>query len=287
MAQRAGSGPGVNVDAVAAAGDVVIVDDGERAHVLAERDGRELGTIASDDGGAARAIAVVVADTTLVITAERGRVIARLPGAGMLPTWSIAVDGVVRALQPAGAGVLVELEDGDAYRVDARTAAIAALPALYATWHAGRDVLVAEAIGGAIPPATMPTPPPPPRVPVKPLPPEEAPAIATPWVMPQHLPASVQLALHELGGGLRARNDYALAPPVSVAAARGSGSAPIVIGYGADALDVLVVDAARGDPLRRVHLPDDARRGALFGAAVDGKPVAGVVLVAPLRVVLF
>jgi len=50
--------------------------------------------------------------------------------------WSIAVAGVVRALVASGDGVLVALEDGDAYRIDARTAAVIALPGLGLAWRA-------------------------------------------------------------------------------------------------------------------------------------------------------
>jgi hypothetical protein len=48
----------------------------------------------------------------------------------------------------------------------------------------------------------------------------------------------------------------------------------------------MVVDPKTGDPLRRVVLPEGAP-GLVFGTIVDGKPVAGTVLAAPLRIVLF
>ena len=95
---------------------------------------------------------------------------------------------------------------------------------------------------------------------------------------------SWQLTLYELAGGLHARNDYALTPPIAPAP-RGPGAAPLVVISGAGVREALVIDPTRGDPVRRVHLPDEA--GGAFGAVVDGKPVAGVVLAKPLRVVLF
>jgi len=298
-----------SLDDVTAAGDVVVVHDADRATVLDARDGRVRGALVSDDGGAVRA-AVVDLDppvavgagatpagprdapggATLVISAERGRVIARL-GRGFLPVWSIAVAGVVRTLAAAGEGVLVALEDGDAYRIDARTAAVVALPGLGLAWRAAGDVVLGATRGGPIPgPAATPPPPTltqllrrplqilraeintpaPMSTPVKP-----APALGDSW----------QLTLYELGGGLRARNDYALAAPIAPRP-RGPGS-PLVVVYGPDQRELCVLDPRTGDPLRRVALPDDAAPGQVFATTVDGAPVAGALLGSPLRVVLF
>src|SRR5262249_53350888 len=102
---------GANVDDIDGAGDVVIVRDAARMFVLHARDGRVLGTIASDDGAAVRAAVVDIAGMTMVVTYEQGRVVARLPHVDMVPAWSIAVDGVVSELRAAGDGVLVVLED--------------------------------------------------------------------------------------------------------------------------------------------------------------------------------
>jgi hypothetical protein len=96
---------------------------------------------------------------------------------------------------------------------------------------------------------------------------------------------SWQYTLYELSGGLRARNDYALAPPVAPAAARGPGDSPLVVAYGPGLRELIVIDPRRGDPLRRVRLPDEA--SPVFSTMIDGKPVAGVVLAKPLRLVLF
>jgi len=109
------------------------------------------------------------------------------------------------------------------------------------------------------------------------------PSPGLPWTVPPAGPAAWQMTLYELAGGLRARNDYALAFPVKPAA-RGAAGSPIVAVYGPGLREALVIDARRGDPVRRIQLADDARA---FSTVVDGKPVAGVVLVNPLRVVLF
>jgi hypothetical protein len=280
-----------NLDDVTAAGDVVVVHDADRAIVLDARDGRVRGRLASDDGGAVRAAAVAVGGATLVISAERGRVVARL-GIGFLPVWSIAVAGVVRALAPSGDGVLVALEDGDAYRIDARTASVVALPGLGLAWRAAGDVVTGHTRGGPIP---GPAPPPPPptltqllRRPLQILRAEidTPPPISTPIQPPPPLGDSWQLTLYELDGGLRVRNDYALAAPVAPAP-RGASGSPLVVVYGADQREVCVLDPRTGDPLRRVALPDDAAPGEVFATVVDGVPVAGALLAAPLRVVLF
>ncbi|MEO7733428.1 MAG: hypothetical protein ABIY55_20870, partial [Kofleriaceae bacterium] len=124
-----------SLDGVIAGGDIVVVRDAARLTVLDARDGRVRGHVTSDDAGAARVAVVALAEATLVVTVERGRVVARLGIGGLLPLWSIEVAGVVRALAASGDGVLVALEDGDAYRIDARTAAITALPGLGLAWH--------------------------------------------------------------------------------------------------------------------------------------------------------
>jgi hypothetical protein len=291
-----------HLDAVAAAGDIVVVHAADRITVIDARDGRVRGHLASDDGAAMRAAVVAIDDATLVVTAERGRIVARL-GLGMLPVWSLAVAGTVRALAPSGDGVLVALEDGDAYRVDARTTEVIALPGLGLTWHATGDVVTGHTLGGPIP-GTVPPPPPRtgaqrlrrplqilrgPRGP-RPRPREEidTPApTSTPIAPPPSLGDSWQLTLYELTGGLRARNDYALAAPISPPAVRGPPGSPIVVAHGPGLRDVIVLDPRTGDPLRGVHLPHDAAPGLVFGTIVDGVPVAGTLLASPLRVVLF
>jgi hypothetical protein len=289
---RWGWGTG-NVDSVIAGGDVVVVHDADRIAVLDARDGRVRGHIASDDGGTVRVAIVTLDDATLVITAERGRVVARLGLGGLLPVWSIAVAGVVRALAPAGAGVLVVLEDGDAFRIDARTAAVVGLPGLGLAWHAAGDVVTGHTVGGPIPAPALPIPPPTaarlPRRPLQILRGEinTPPPMSTPVPSPPPLGDSWQLTLYELDGGLRARNDYALAAPVAPPAVRGPAGSPLVVASGPRSHEVLVLDPRTGDPLRRVRLPDDAPPGAVFGTVVEGSPVAGTLLASPLRIVLF
>jgi hypothetical protein len=282
-----------SVDGVAAGGDVVVVFDADRATVLDARDGRMSGHLASDDGGIARVAIVVVGDATLVVAAEHGRVVARLGIGGLLPVWSIAVAGVVRSVAASGDGVLVALEDGDAYRIDARTAAVIALPGLGLSWHAAGDVVTGQTPGGPIPGPAPPIPPPTLgqllRRPLQILRAEidTPPPMSIPIKPPPALGDSWQLTLYELGGGLRARNDYALPAPVALPALRGPPGSALVVVYGPAQREVCVLDPRTGDPLRRVALPDDAAPGAVFGTTIDGSPVAGAVLASPLRVVLF
>jgi len=282
-----------NIDAVAAAGDIVVAHDADRLTVLDARDGRVCGHVASDDGAAVRAAIVAVGDATLVVTAERGRVVARLGLGGLLPLWSVTIAGVVSGLAPSAGGVLVALEDGDAFRLDAQTGAIAALPGLGLSWHAAGDVVTGATLGGPIPGPAPPVPRPTIaqllRRPLQILHGEitPPPPMATPIAPPPPLGDAWQLTLYELSGGLRARNDYALAAPVAPPAPRGPAGSPLVVSHGAGLRDVVVLDPRTGAPLRRVHLPDDAAPGAVFGTVVDGSPVAGALLAAPLRVVLF
>jgi len=289
-----------NLDTVTATGDAVVIHDGSRITVLDARDGQVRGHVASDDGAAVRAAIVDAGEAagdggraTLVVTAERGRVVGRLGSSGFLPVWSIAVAGVVRGLAPSGAGVLVELEDGDAYRIEARTGAIVPLPGLGLRWHAAGDLVTGDTLGGPIPAPAPPLPKPTAAVllrrPLQILRGEiDTPApMSTPIPPPPPLGDSWQLTVYELTGGLRARNDYALPAPVAPPAVRGPAGSPLVVACGPGLREVVVIDPRRGDPLRRVRLPDDVPPGAVFGTVVDGSPVAGAVLASPLRVVLF
>jgi hypothetical protein len=98
--------------------------------------------------------------------------------------------------------------------------------------------------------------------------------------------ASWQYTLYEVTGELRARNDYALGEPITPVAAR-TAAAPLVVQSGPGLRDVLVLEPQRGDPLRRVRLPESAAPGMAFSTVVDGKPIVGTLLANPLRVVLF
>ena len=293
---------GGSLDTLIAGGDVVVIHDGGRITLLDARDGQVRGHVASDDGAAVRAAIVELADpggpgdgsrATLVVTAERGRVVGRLGSSGFLPVWSIEVAGVVRVLAPSGAGVLVVLEDGDAYRIEARTGAIVALPGLGLRWRAAGDLVTGDTLGGPIPAPAPPLPKPTIAVmlrrPLQILRGEiDTPApMSTPIPPPPPLGDSWQLTVYELTGGLRARNDYALSAPVAAPAARGPAGSPLVVAHGPGLRDVVVIDPRQGDPVRRVRLPDDAPPGAVFGTVVDGSPVAGTLLASPLRVVLF
>jgi hypothetical protein len=250
-----------------------------RAHVTLVRTGSR--TLVLDDdalpiGELATAIATVT-DGGLVVSYERGRIVARLPGAWLLPVWSLAVDGTVASLERAGDGTIAMLEDGDAYRID-RAGHAAPIAGLGLAWRGESDVVLGTAPGGSIPPNPIVAPRTLPEI-YKPTDLEVAPAIATPWPPPPAMPASWQLAIYDLGGGLRARNDYPLTGPITPGLR--TAGAPLVYRAGRD---VLVIDPHTGDPLRRVTLPEEA---PVFSTIVDGKPVVGTILAAPLRAVVF
>ncbi|MEO8704121.1 MAG: hypothetical protein ABI867_28980 [Kofleriaceae bacterium] len=280
-----------SLDGLGGAGGVVLAYAGDRVTVLETGRGHVLGRFASDDGATMRATALVIGGLTWLVTFEGGRIVVRLPNAGMLPVWSLRVDGVVRALSPSGEGVLVALEDGDAYRIELATAAITPMPGLGLAWAATAELVTGHTAGGPIPGIPLPIV----RRPMpagRPKPPviegrnPEPPDLWTPIPPPPPLGQSWQYTFYELSGGVRARNDYALAAPVAPAATRGPTGSPVVVAHGAGLRQVIVLDPRTGDPLRRVALPEDAS-GLVFGTIVDGSPVAGVVLAAPLRAVLF
>jgi hypothetical protein len=280
-----------HLDHVEAAGDAVLAFDGDRVSVLDAASGKQRWWIASDDGGRVRVAAVARGAATFVVAYERGRVVARTLGGW--PLWSVAVAGIVESIAASADGVLVALEDGDAYRIGL-DGAIVMLPGLNLEWRAAGDLVAASTAGGPIPGAVV-APPAPLRVlkPIlkKPPPPTdeelEKPRIWTPIPPPAALGDSWQLTLYELAGGLRARNDYGLFPPVVPARERGPAGSPIVVASSPGLREVLVIDPRKGDPMRRVQLAEDAVPGLVFGTIVDGTPVAGAVLQAPLRVVIF
>ncbi len=285
-----------NIDRVTASGGVVLAFDADRLEVLDAATGRVRGRFASDDGAAMRAAVLEVgaqgSPETWLVTAEQGRLVARIPSAGMVAVWSLHVDGVVRELLASGEGVLVVLEDGDAFRVELATAKVIGVPGLGLDWRATGDLVTGETVGGPIPAPPL-LAPPRPKVPFdvrgRPVAPREteAPPLWNPVPMPRPLGDSWQLTLYELTGGLRARNDYPLERPIFGATTRGPKGSPLVIAYGSRDTHLLVLDPRTGDPMRRVQLPADAPPPYTFGTIVDGSPVAGVVLALPLRVVLF
>ena len=111
--------------------------------------------------------------------------------------------------------------------------------------------------------------------------------MSKPVAPPAPLGDSWQYTLYELTGGLRARNDYPLVGAVVAARARGPAGSPLVVESGSGPREALVLDPRNGDPLRRVVLPEEAAPRGVFSTVVDGTPVAGTLLAAPLRVVLF
>src|SRR5262249_47195132 len=129
------------------------------------------GTFASDDGAAMRAAVVEVAGTTWLVTYERGRVVARVPHAALVSVWSLAVDGVVAGLAPSRDGVVVALEDGDAYELDVRTASTTAIPGVGLAWRSSHELVTGATTGGPLFGPVPPAPPPRPYVPPPPGPP--------------------------------------------------------------------------------------------------------------------
>lgn len=277
---------------VAGGGGAVLVYDADVMTVLDAETGKPRWRITSNDGGHVVAAAVAVGPATYVVAAERGSIVVRTV-AGW-PLWSIAVAGTVRAIEPAGAGVLVALHDGDAYRIELPTGTVHAMPGLGLTWHGGAEIVVADTAGGPIP--GKPVPPTRPLRVLQPIlkkPPAdedpERPRMWTPIPAPPPLGDSLQVTIFELTGGVRTRNDYGLIDGL-LASTRGPAGSPVVLFAepAADrASDVLAIDPRTGDPLRRVQLPSDAPVTLVFGTIVDGTPVAGAVLQSPLRVVLF
>ena len=94
--------------------------------------------------------------------------------------------------------------------------------------------------------------------------------------MPPVIGRAWQLVFYELGGGLRARNDYLLANPALAPRAPG---APLAITAGTE---LLAVAPTTGDPLFRTPF-----EGLPFATVVDGAPLVGTVVGGPLRIIVF
>lgn len=281
------------LDRIVAAGDTVLVFDADRAVVLDAATGRVRGHLTSDDGAPMRATPVVLDDgTTLVIVYQAGRLVARWPQLDLIPVWSLAVDGVVRELSSSADGALVAFEDGDAYRIAGRTGEHVGVAGLGLGWRAHGDLVTGEVAGGWMPGEYPPKPVSPPvrrrivpvRRPVRPPPEElERPRLWTPIAPPPSAGPAWQLAVYELTGALRARNDYGITD-VNATHARGPAGSPFVVTFGPGGRGALVLDPRSGDPVRRAELPEAS---GVFSTIVDGSPVAGAVLPQPLRIVLF
>ncbi len=285
------------VERLDGAGALVVASSSDRAIVLDATTGETIRHLASDDGGPPRVAVVEVGGETVIVSVERGSVVARLARRAMTALWVRAVDGVVRALSPSRDGVLVVLDDRDAYRLDAATGAVTMLPAIGVTWTPVDDVLAATTAGGPIPGEA-----PSPAVAtagrriralrrvvrrvLAPLDDPERPKLWTPIPAPPPAGASTQVTLHALDGGVRARNDYALID-ATIAPHRYADTSPLVLVEpgAADGQRALVLDPRRGDPLRRVVLPGETR--AVLSTTIDGTPVVAGILERPLRLLVF
>ncbi|MFT3696916.1 MAG: hypothetical protein QM831_27490 [Kofleriaceae bacterium] len=240
-------------------------------HVLSADDGH---TIAEVPGPA-------IAIDGLVIGVEHDRLVARLTKGGMLPVWALAIRGEIETLAPTRDGVLVTMTDHDAYLID-RSGVATAIPGFADRATVAGNLIITAGKGGPIPPDPIVPPKLPPEV-YHPTDLETAPAIATPWpdsVTSAPMPASTQLTFFDLAGGLRTRNDYAVADfQIGVRV----GVTPVV---GVVGRTVFEIDATTGTPLRRVEVPGDGRI-IPFATVVDQKPTAGMIVGRPLRLLTF
>lgn len=283
---------GDGVDSMTASGALLVVASGDRAYVLDAATGHTRLTLAAADGVALVAIVDTAEWGRMVIAAQHGRLVARAAKLDMRPVWTLAIDGVATAVTAAGDGVLVQLEDGDAYRIVAKDGTIIGVPGIGLEWHAGPDLVAGLTAGGALFGAPVPRPPVPAihsaahelLVPDDP----ELPKLWTPIAPPPVVGAGQQLTIYEPTGGVRVRAEYDLGQGVKGARwqPRGpSGSEILLVGDAPDGPDtLLVIDPRTGDPTRRVTVGDDA---VVFATIVEGSPVTGAVVAKPLRVILF
>ena len=280
------------------AGDVVLVRDARSAASCSTR--ATATCSATSRATTARAMRAAVARRRRHDDArrdrERGRVVARLARVGMVPAWSLAVAGVVRAIAPSARRRARRARGRR--RATGSTRAPASRPRCPASaWRGGRPATSSPARppGGPIPPSPMPACRRRPRPAAEAAPPAGdrrrrttvPPPMSTPWPPPPPIGDSWQLtrstsspAGYARATTTRSRAPIAPARPRARRAARSSSrTAPACARCSC-------IDPRTGDPLRRVA-PARRRAPDVFATIVDGKPVAGVVLAQPLRVVLF
>jgi len=239
---------GATVDAVVAAGGLVVVTVGRRAVVLDAATGAALAEVASDDGFVPRLVAARWHGHDAVFTAERGAIVARLPRIGMLPVWSVAVVGAVVGLARVGAQLTAQLAGDELYLLELDTGAAVAASGWGRRWRTvGVDLVVVED------------------------------ADLDDW----------RLDGYGVDGAPRFAVSLALAPPRQLGVRGTDADAAVPVAYGPASSAAVLLDPRTGVVARRVTLPERAVTGAVFATVVDGERVAGAVLARPLAAVLF
>jgi hypothetical protein len=239
---------GRTVSEVDAAGGAVAILSGGRVFVLDAATGAELDRFAADDGWLPRLAVVRARGATLIVTAERGQVVARIAGLA-LPAWAVQVRGLVTGLVPAGDRVAVSLDSGELYLLDAATGAGQPLGGLGSPWLAlGADLFVLQ--------------------------------------RQDNLRREWRLTGYSADGVRRFRDALDLPGPWLLSSAR-SARAALPLAWGPALRNAALVEPRTGALLGLFALPARAVGGLVFATIVDGAPVAGAVLSHPLAVVTF
>ncbi len=282
---------GDGVDGVVGSRSLLVVGAGDRAFVLDESGHTRL-TLVARDGVSPAAIVDTPEWGPLVIAAQHGALVARAADLDMRPVWTLAIDGVATAVHAAGDGVLVELEDGDAYRILARDGTVTGVPGIGLAWHASADLLAGITAGGPLFGEPIPrTPGAAPAIhgaghqllaPADP----ELPNLWTPIPLPPIVGAGQQLTIYDPGGGVRARAEYELGRSAAWAPRGPAGSEIVLLGDAPPGEErvLLVIDPLTGAPTRSFGV---SATDIAFSTIVDGAPVSGVMVANPLRAVLF
>ncbi|MCE9571820.1 MAG: PQQ-like beta-propeller repeat protein, partial [Deltaproteobacteria bacterium] len=242
---------GRSVGQVVAAGSAVAILSGGRVFVLDAATGAEVDRFAVDDGWIPRLAVMRVGAATLIISAERGAVVARIAGLG-LPVWAVRVRGLVTALEVAGDRVAVSLDSGELYLLDPKTGQGHPVGGLGAGWTApgGGDRVVVQAQDG----------------------------VRREW----------RLTGYSLDGVRRFRTALTLDPSWFLASARGRvPGTPLPLAWGPALRNAALVEPRTGALRALYALPERAVGGLVFSTIVDGAPVAGAVLSHPLAILTF
>lgn len=238
------------VDRVLAVGDAIVAVYGARSAVLSPADGSVVYEIESDRRNAPQVVVVPHGDGGVVVAVEpSGDLVGRKPDG--TPLWSVAINGYVRKMFVAGDRAAVHLATGELFLVAAGDGAATQLGKPGPTWHApgGGDLVFDGPIGAS---------------------------------------GEVLVRAFELDGRQRLFAAYAVAGHTGLSKLRTRDpKAPLALMSRHGATRVRLIEPERGTALSSHMLPPRSVFHAVFTAAVDGRPIGGVVLQKPLGIQLF
>ncbi len=238
------------LDAVAAAGDVVVAIYGDRASVVDAKTGEINWSVSADNGHVPRIVPLEIDGKTRVVVVERGMIVARDGRTGQA-AWSVAFRGTVRRLRAVHRGVAVVLAAGELVVLSGRDGSDRSIGAWSPRWDlAGRADFVID--------------------------------------RPRGSSGEVVLRAHNLDGTERFRAAYAIEGVPAISGWRGQDPAsPLLLVSYVYGARMYRLDPRSGALRGAYALPPRTVRGVAFSTVVGGEPVVGALLKRPLAIHLY